>query len=87
MIMKEDMRINSDTDLLDKQRLSDRILYAMNLALEQEDVKTADTLARALDMAMTRNTGGGDFVERREYPPYMERALTRLGALRKQYGY
>jgi len=77
----------TDADFLNKQRLSDRILYAMNLALEQEDIKTADALAKALDMSMTRNAGGGDFVERREYPPYIEQSLVRLKELRKQYGY
>jgi len=76
-----------DIELLNKQRLSDRILYALNLALEQEDVKTADLLAKALDMAMTRNAGGGEFVERRDYPAYVEQTLHRLHDLRKQYGY
>lgn len=76
-----------DPTLLNKQRLSDRILYALNLAIEQEDIKTADALAKALDMAMTRNSGGGEFVERREYPKYIEDSLARLQVLRKQYGY
>lgn len=64
-------------------RLSDRILYALELALAQEDVTIADTLARALEMAMTRNTGGGAFVERRDYPPAMEKAMARLSALKE----
>ena len=55
--------------------------------LEQEDVKTADLLAKALDMAMTRNARGGEFVERRDYPAYVEQTLHRLNDLRKQYGY
>jgi hypothetical protein len=76
-----------DALMINKQRLSDRILYALLLAIEQEDVKTADALARALDLAMTRNSGGGEFVERREYPKYIEDALGRLQSLKKQYGY
>ena len=44
-------------------------------------------LAEALDLAMTRNAGGGEFVERREYPRYVEETMTRLNALRAQYGY
>lgn len=76
-----------DAAMMNKQRLSDRILYALNLAIEQEDVKTADALAKALELAMTRNSGGGDFVERREYPKYIEDSMNRLHTLRKQYGY
>jgi hypothetical protein len=76
-----------DSAMMNKQRLSDRILYALNLAIEQEDVKTAEALAQALELAMTRNSGGGDFVERREYPKYIEDAMNRLHVLRKQYGH
>ena len=63
-------------------RLSDRILSALELALKQEDVKIAEILTRALEMAMTRNTGGGEFVERRDYPPAMEEAMNKLQALK-----
>jgi uncharacterized protein involved in type VI secretion and phage assembly len=76
-----------DVSALNKQRLSDRILYALALAIEQEDVKTADALAKAMELSMTRNSGGGQFVERREYPKYIEDMMTRLKALKKQYGY
>lgn len=79
--------MKDESELLNKQRLSDRILYALNMAIEQEDVKTADILAKALDLSMTRNAGGGEFVERRDYPSYMESAMARLSNLRKQYGY
>lgn len=77
----------NDPAMLNKQRLSDRVLYALNLAIEQEDVKTAEALAKALELAMTRNSGGGEFVERREYPKYIEDSMVRLRALCKQYGY
>lgn len=66
------------------ERLSDRILFAMDLAIEQEDIQIAEILARGLEMAMTRNTGGGEFVERRDYPDSIEDALNRLDALRKK---
>jgi hypothetical protein len=63
-------------------RLSDRILSALDLALEQEDIKIAELLTRAMELAMTRNTGGGEFVERRDYPPEIEKAMDRLSNLK-----
>jgi hypothetical protein len=36
---------------------------------------------------MTRYTGGGEFVERREYPKYIEEIMENLEKLRAQYGY
>lgn len=65
-------------------RLSDRILSALNLALEQEDVSICDLLVRALELAMTRNTGGAAFIERRGFPPEMENAFARLAEIRGQ---
>jgi len=59
-------------------RLSDRILFALELALHQEDVAISEQLLKALDLAMTRNTGGGEFVERRDYPPEIEIAMNEL---------
>ena len=71
---------------LDRQqtRLSDRILSALELALEQEDIKISELLTRALEQSMTRNTGGGEFVERRDYPPEIEEAMSRLFDLREK---
>lgn len=66
----------------DKIRLSDRILSALELALEQEDLKISELLTRSLEMAMTRNTGGGEFIERRDYPPELEKAMDMLNDLR-----
>lgn len=63
-------------------RLSDRILSALNLALAQEDISICDLLVRALELAMTRNTGGAAFVERRGFPPEMENAFERLAEIR-----
>ncbi len=65
-------------------RLSDRILKALELALEQDDVKIAEILTSALDMSMTRNAGGGDFVERRDYSPEMEAAMEKLHTLQEK---
>ncbi len=62
----------------EKIRLSDRILSSLQLALDQEDVKIAELLTRALELAMTRNTGGGEFIERRDYPPEIEKAMDKL---------
>lgn len=75
-----------DTQEKDKIRLSDRILSALDLCLEQEDLKIAEILTKALEMSMTRNTGGGDFIERRDYPPEIERAMEQLYALRDRQG-
>ncbi|GJL86100.1 MAG: hypothetical protein DHS20C02_18750 [Micavibrio sp.] len=65
-------------------RLSDRILKALELALEQDDVRISEILTSALDLSMTRNTGGGDFVERRDYSPEMEAAMDKLHALQEK---
>lgn len=69
-----------------KIRLSDRILSALELSLEQDDLAISEILTKALERSMTRNTGGGEFVERREYPPEIERAMGRLQELRSGQG-
>lgn len=71
-----------EQDEKDKIRLSDRILSALELALDQNDLKVAETLTRALEMSMTRNSGGGEFIERRDYPPEIEKAMDKLYDLR-----
>jgi len=63
-------------------RLSDRILSALELSLQQDDLKISELLTRALEHAMTRNTGGGEFIERRDYPPEIEAAMNKLYELR-----
>lgn len=74
---------SSDADFDYKRiRLSDRILYAFELALDQEDYPIAAQLARALELSMTRNTGGGEFIERRDYPLEIENAMDRLQELK-----
>ena len=68
----------------DRIRLSDRILSSLQLALAQKDLKIAELLTRALEHAMTRNTGGGEFIERRDYPPEIEDAMDKLYELREK---
>lgn len=64
-------------------RLSDRILTALELALEQEDMRVAELLVNAIDLSMTRNTGGGEFIERRDYSPEMQDAMDRFAQLKQ----
>ena len=54
------------------------------MALDQKDVDISDNLVRALELAMTRNTGGGEFIERRDYPPEIDDALNRLQAIKDE---
>lgn len=75
-----------DSRETDKIRLSDRILSALQLSLAQGDLKISELLARALEMSMTRNTGGGEFVERREYPAEIEEAMDKLSELKHKEG-
>ena len=74
----------SDFSDYNKIRLSDRILLALELSLSQKDLKISELLTQALELSMTRNTGGGEFIERRDYPPEMEEAMDKLVALRTE---
>ncbi len=65
------------------QRISDLILDALEMALQQRDLDIAILLDHALDKSMTRNTGGGEFVERRSYTDRMEAAQEQLAALKR----
>jgi hypothetical protein len=40
-----------ENSLLNKNRLSDRIVYALALAIQQEDVRVANALAESLDLS------------------------------------
>lgn len=66
----------------DKARLSDRIFIALELALEQKDIPVSELLVRALELSMTRSAGGSEFVERRDYPAEVEKAMKVLNELR-----
>lgn len=65
-----------------KDRLSDRVLFALELALEQKDLELSEELNKCLELSMTRNSGGGEFIERRDYPRQIEDALNKLRALK-----
>jgi hypothetical protein len=65
-------------------RLSDKILEAFALSVEQKDVAISDLLARALEMAMTRGAGGPDFIERREFSDELAKAISLFSALKKE---
>ena len=71
-----------DYNETDKIRLSDRILSALQLSVEQKDVDISELLKRALDLSMTRNTGGQEFIERRMYPAEIDQALQNLYSIR-----
>jgi hypothetical protein len=64
------------------ERLSDLILEALQLALKQEDLPVSEALNKALELSMTRNTGGGEFIERRIYTKEVEAAMDRLRSLK-----
>lgn len=64
-------------------RLSDRILSALELALDQQDPLIAEHLVRSLELAMTRNAGGADFKEKRDFPPGVAAALDRFNNLKR----
>lgn len=69
---------------MSEQRLADRILEALTLALDQKDVAISELLTRALEMSMTRNAGGRDFIERRDFSDAVELSLNKLSALKKE---
>ena len=67
-----------------QDRLSDRILFAIELALKQEDLELSEALLKALELSMTRNTGGGEFIECRDYPKEIEPAVAQLRQLKQK---
>lgn len=70
--------------MADIKRLSDTIVEALNLALKQKDVVVAAPLVKALEISMTRGTGGESFYERREYPENIRILLDKLDALQDE---
>ena len=66
------------------ERLADRILTALDMAISQEDADIAEILGSALEMSLTRGAGGKDFVERRDFSEDVERALDKLEILRNR---
>ena len=67
---------------LSERRLGDRIIFALELAVEQNELSVAEHLRRALEEAMTR-FGGPGMTEKRDLPERMIAALEGLDALRR----
>ena len=66
-----------------ERRLGDRILAALLLALDQNDLDASEHLVLALEAAMTR-FGGPAVVESRNLPEGVEEAYIRLDGLRRR---
>ena len=64
-------------------RLCDKILEALEFSLNQKDLEISELLANALELSVTRNAGGPDFVERRDFADEVGDALDLLDDLRK----
>jgi hypothetical protein len=71
---------------LEYKRLSDRILFALELAVEQEDLGISENLVAAIEQAITRATGGKDFSERRELSPEYDAVLAQYDDLKANKG-
>ena len=71
---------------LEYKRLSDRILFALELAVEQDDVTIADDLVHAMEKSITRAAGGKDFTERRELAPEYDTVLSQYEELKAKKG-
>ena len=67
--------------MADYQRLSDLVLEALKLAIEQEDKEVSQQLVKTLELAMTRKSGGAGFVERREFTEDVENVLEKASSL------
>lgn len=67
---------------LEFKRLSDRILYALQLAIEQKDLQVSEHLNLALEESLTRKAGGKGFVERREFTAEYDLVMEKLHDLR-----
>lgn len=76
----------ANTDKNNYHRLSDEILKALEISLEQKDVQVSEQLVNALELSMTRYTGGKEYVERREYPERVDAALNSFHELKKEKG-
>jgi hypothetical protein len=71
---------------LEYKRLSDRILFALELAVEQGDLQISDALVSAMEKSMTRATGGTNFQERRELAPEYDAVLAQYDDMKKNAG-
>jgi len=73
--------VSEEQPMGDERRLGDRILYALELALEQKDLDVSELLAKALEATLTR-FGGPDAVDKRDLPERMLAAFDALDRLR-----
>lgn len=72
---------------LEYKRLSDRILFAFELALEQKDLKIAEHLMDALEQSLNRTDASGkQFTERRDTAPEYEAAMSQYNELKEELG-
>lgn len=71
---------------LEYKRLSDRILFALELAVEQQDLTISQDLVNAMEKSITRAAGGKGFVERRELAPEYDTVLTQFDKLKEKEG-
>ncbi len=69
---------------INSNRLADRILLSLQLAVEQQDKNMAELLVSALEMSLTRGSGGKDFVERREISEEIQQVLKDVEELIKK---
>ena len=65
-------------------RLCDKVLEALNLAIDQKDLDISEMLANALELSLTRNAGGPGFVERRDFADDLMAAMDKLDLLKKE---
>lgn len=68
---------------MEERRLCDRVLHALELALDQEALEIAEHLARALELSLTRFGGEGK-VDQRDLPMAAAVAFGRLDALKRR---
>lgn len=61
--------------MTEPQRLSDRILISLEMAVQQKDAEISALLSRALELSLTRKTGGKSFVEQRSIEDRILKAL------------
>ncbi len=67
-----------------ERRLSERILAALELAIDQGCSDTARHLLAALEASLTRAAGGPGFVERRDLSGRMAEQIDRYHVLARQ---
>ena len=67
----------------DERRLGDRILHALELALDQRNLEVSELLCKALETALT-GFGGAGAVDKRPVPESILGAFERLDRLRHE---